>query len=274
MALKSPAITVENKQEELVTTMEQAFGTDELTSALVKPDQIILGKKIGSGGFKEVFRGTYKGQEVAIGVLFTEKFTENDMADLENELNLLKTLRHDNVVKFIGCAPVMDEDAKVDTHKFSQFYVLTEFCKYGDLSNFMQSRQKPGPKKVLGLIYDIAFGIMYLHNRRPEAIIHRDLKSLNILIDKDEKAKISDFGLSKVRKKVRGLMHTVVGTINWQAPEMWIDNPKYSEKVDVYACGLIFWEVLRWGKEYPFNELSDAQIYEQGKFNVVLDSQL
>ena len=58
-------------------------------------------------------------------------------------------------------------------------------------------------------------------------------------------------------------MHTVVGTINWQAPEMWIDSPNYTEKVDVYSCGLIFWEVLMWSNAYPFGELTDAQIYDK-----------
>jgi serine/threonine protein kinase len=77
------------------------------------------------------------------------------------------------------------------------------------------------------------------------------------------------------------MLHSVVGTINWQAPEvndyqnklrwfkfiftkMWCENPHYTEKVDVYACGLIFWEVLMWSDDYPFGKLSDFQIYEKG----------
>jgi serine/threonine protein kinase len=112
-------------------------------------------------------------------------------------------------------------------------------------------------------MYDIAFGCSYLHGRRP-AIIHRDLKSPNILIDSQQRAKISDFGLSKIKKKVRTFqMHTVCGTPNWQAPEMWKENPEYTEKVDVYSCALIFWEILEWSNVYPFPNMNDFQIFNQ-----------
>lgn len=102
---------------------------------------------------------------------------------------------------------------------FSQYYIITEFCQHGDLSDYMISRQRPPFQRQLALMYDIAFGCAYLHARRP-AIIHRDLKSLNILIDASGRAKIGDFGLAKIKKRAKVLMHTVVGTPNWQAPEV------------------------------------------------------
>jgi len=242
------------------------FQSQELHTALVNPLDVVLGKKIGSGGFKDVYKGTYQENEIAVAVVRTDKFSDDDMNDLENEVSLLKTLRHDNIVRFIGIAQVHEdsegEESPLPSPKLHQLYILTEFCKFGDLSDYMNSRQKPSWQRQLNLLYDIAFGCAYLHNRRP-AIIHRDLKSCNILIDKEERAKIADFGLSKVRKKVKARMHTVVGTINWQAPEIWQNNPQYTEKIDVYACGLIFWEVLQWGKTFPYAEMTDYQIYEQ-----------
>jgi serine/threonine protein kinase len=185
-----------------------------------------------------------------------------------------RELRHDNIVRFIGFCRNPDENT---------IHILTEFCPFGDLSDYMKSRAKPGWSRQLAILHEIAFGVSYLHDRMP-AIIHRDLKSLNILVDSSEHAKIADFGLSKTRSKIRAKyaliplvrtysfnayhfrMHTVVGTINWQAPEMWVEQPTYTEKVDVYSCGLIFWEVLMWAKTYPFADLSDAQIYEKGTF--------
>ncbi|KAF1801275.1 kinase-like domain-containing protein [Mucor lusitanicus] len=57
-------------------------------------------------------------------------------------------------------------------------------------------------------------------------------------------------------------MHTHCGTPNWQAPEYWSSNPSYTEKVDIYACGLIFWEILSWGEYgYPFQDLTEHALY-------------
>lgn len=227
---------------------------DEINYADLK-----FGKKVGSGGYKDVFVGSYKGAEVAIGVISALKLTDDDLTDIDKEMSLLQELRHDNIVRFVGISK--DYQPHLD-RPFSNVSVITEFCPYGDLSDYMQSRERPSFQKQLGLMYGIAFGVSYLHARRP-AIIHRDLKSLNILIDADEKAKITDFGLAKVRSKARAMMHSVVGTINWQAPEMWCENATYTEKVDVYSCGLIFWEVLMWSNKYPYIEMKDFQIYER-----------
>ena len=90
----------------------------------------------------------------------------------------------------------------------------------------MKQTDKPSIKVMLELCIGISNGIAYLHNSKP-AIIHRDMKSLNILIDDSRKPKIADFGLSKTRGKVKERMHTVVGTINWQAPEVCTILMKY-----------------------------------------------
>ncbi|RKP25654.1 kinase-like domain-containing protein, partial [Syncephalis pseudoplumigaleata] len=119
-------------------------------------------------------------------------------------------------------------------------------------------------------MHDIAFGVSYLHTRRP-SIIHRDLKSMNILasiISADNRAKINDFGLARIRPRANTIMHTQCGTPNWQAPEFWTPNPSYTEKVDVYACGLIFWEILQWAAEpFPYHDLTEHQLYVQVRDN-------
>jgi serine/threonine protein kinase len=110
-------------------------------------------------------------------------------------------------------------------------------------------------------MYDIALGVSYLHTRRP-SIIHRDLKSMNILISSNQRAKINDFGLARIRPTAKATMHTQCGTPNWQAPEFWCPQPRYTEKVDVYSCGLIFWEILQWANEpFPYYDLTEHQLY-------------
>ena len=111
-------------------------------------------------------------------------------------------------------------------------------------------------------MHDISLGVNYLHTRRP-SIIHRDLKSMNILVSANLRAKINDFGLARIRPRANASMHTQCGTPNWQAPEFWSATPSYTEKVDVYACALIFWEIMTWGEHgYPYQNYSEHQLYE------------
>jgi serine/threonine protein kinase len=101
---------------------------------------------------------------------------------------------------------------------------------------------------------DIARGLEYLHTRKP-SIIHRDCKSSNILITAKGVAKIADFGLAKVKQSTRSMVRSLVGTVNWQAPELWTAHPRYDHKVDVFSCAMVFWEILQWHlpeKQFPW----------------------
>lgn len=111
---------------------------------------------------------------------------------------------------------------------------------------------------------DIARGLEYLHLRKP-SVIHRDCKSSNILITSKGVAKIADFGLAKVKQSTRSMVRSLVGTVNWQAPELWHAHPKYNHKVDVFACGAVYWEMLQWhlpNKKYPWEGMNEHAIYE------------
>jgi len=104
------------------------------------------------------------------------------------------------------------------------------------------------------MMLDIARGLEYLHLRKP-SVIHRDCKSSNILITAKGTAKIADFGLAKVKQSTRSMVRSLVGTVNWQAPELWHAHPKYNHKVDVFSCAMVFWEMLQWhlpNKKFPW----------------------
>ncbi len=110
----------------------------------------------------------------------------------------------------------------------------------------------------------IARGLEYLHLRKP-SVIHRDCKSSNILITSKGVAKITDFGLAKVKESTRSMVRSVVGTVNWQAPELWHPHPKYNHKVDVFSCAMVYWEVLQWynpNKKYPWEGMNEHAIYD------------
>jgi serine/threonine protein kinase len=111
---------------------------------------------------------------------------------------------------------------------------------------------------------DIAKGLEYLHLCNP-SIIHRDCKSSNILITSKGVAKIADFGLAKVKQSTRSMVRSLVGTVNWQAPELWHAHPKYNHKVDVFSCAMVFWETLQWHqstKKFPWEGMNEHAIYE------------
>ncbi|KAG0256483.1 hypothetical protein BG011_004474 [Mortierella polycephala] len=214
-------------------------------------DQLKIGRKLGSGGFKDCYAGTYNGEEVAIGELRVQNFTAVDLKEMKHEIDVLKQLRHESIVRFIGvCTNV------------KHLCIVTELCENGDLYDFMRKVRKPSFGQLIMYMHDIALACAYLHSRRP-SIIHRDLKSMNVLISSDNRAKINDFGLARIRPQANASMHTQCGTPNWQAPEFWTPNPSYTEKVDVYACGLIFWEILSWAElGYPYHNLTEHQLYE------------
>ena len=152
----------------------------------------------------------------------------------------------------------------------SSFMVVSELCSNGDLFDYIRNVQAPpllevvctlGPSHNLcltiskvGVMLDVAHGLEYLHLLKP-TVIHRDCKSSNILITSDGTAKITDFGLAQVKHSQRLTVEKRVGTVNWQAPELWKTPPKYNHKVDVFSCGMVYWEILQWHrqvKQFPW----------------------
>lgn len=223
---------------------------DDETSE-IKYEDLVIGNKLGSGGFKDCYAGKYKGEIVAIGELRVTNFSETDFKEMRHEINVLKQLRHENIVQFLGVCS-----------NSKHLCIVTELCEHGDLFDHMRRVPRPSFSQQIMFMHDISLGVSYLHARRP-SIIHRDLKSMNILISSDLRAKINDFGLARIRPRANASMHTQCGTPNWQAPEFWTSNPSYTEKVDVYACGLIFWEIMTWGEAgYPYQNYSEHQLYE------------
>ncbi|KAH8928853.1 kinase-like protein [Atractiella rhizophila] len=217
----------------------------------ISPDKLTKLEKIGSGGFKDVYKGRYKRYSVAIADI-RGHLTEMDI----KELSLLRDLRHDNIVRFIGVS--IPEDPK-DV----PCMIVTELCSNGDLYDYIRNVNAPSLEKVLSIMLDIARGLEYLHTNTP-SIIHRDLKSSNVLITAKGVGKINDFGLARVKNSTRSMVKSLVGTVNWQAPELWVPHPRYNEKVDVYSAGLVFWEMLQWHfptKKYPFEGSNEHAIY-------------
>ena len=203
---------------------------------------------IGKGSFGSVFRGIfYHGEEVAVKVLLGSADDQTEAAFLE-EIKLLMRLRSPRVVQtFGGCVGSEDYGQK-------QMMIVMKFISGGTLYDKIREQPLIGWSARFTLAVDIAAGMAYLHSQN---IIHRDLKSLNVLVDADGRAILCDFGLARVKKSSRSTATSSgQGTPLWMAPELFGRRARYTEASDVYALAMIMVE-LSTGL-LPFEELLET----------------
>lgn len=200
--------------------------------------------EIGKGASATVYYGrmTATNEEVAIKRLKFKKLTGQKLSTFQRELAILATAEHPAILKFMGAT---------DTHPFS---IVTEWMPNKSLYHELRKGHKMTPTLKTIACFDIARGMQFLHSRE---IIHRDLKSLNVLLDKDLHTRICDFGFSRVQGKEE-VMTKNVGTPHWMAPELLMATGGYDNKVDVYAYGILVWEILT--GNLPYDGLSQPQI--------------
>lgn len=205
--------------------------------------EIAFGDRIGEGTFGLVYKATWRGSPVAVKMLKMQNITEHALQEFRKELQILARLRHPNIVLLMGAS----------TNPPNLTFV-TEFLAGGSLFDVLQAKKLTIDNYLFKrMAREIAQGMNYLHLSN---IIHRDLKSLNILLDHNNTVKICDFGLSKM-KKDSDVMTKKIGTPIWMAPEL-IRGEDYNEKVDVYAYGVILWEMAT-GK-LPYADMDSIQI--------------
>ncbi|XP_022633670.1 probable LRR receptor-like serine/threonine-protein kinase At1g67720 isoform X1 [Vigna radiata var. radiata] len=202
-------------------------------------------KKIGSGGFGVVYYGKLKdGKEIAVKVLTSNSY--QGKREFSNEVILLSRIHHRNLVQLLGYC-----------REEGNSMLIYEFMHNGTLKEHLYAPLTHGRsidwKKRLEIAEDAAKGIEYLHTGCVPAVIHRDLKSSNILLDRQMKAKVSDFGLSKLA--VDGASHVssiVRGTVGYLDPEYYISQ-QLTDKSDIYSFGVILLELIS-GQEAISND--------------------
>ncbi|KAJ1555463.1 hypothetical protein HK096_006186 [Nowakowskiella sp. JEL0078] len=188
---------------------------------------------IGIGGFSSVYKGTWSGNQVAIKIVHP-----NVNVDITNEINILLGLRHPNIVQIYGA----------NIEEKPHFLVL-ELTSNGTLYHYLQSKTITN-NEVQSFIKQVANGMNYLHGLN---ILHGDIKALNILVSDEKVLKISDFGLSRIKSESSGGTTTgnsVKGTLRWLSPER-LEGGRLNKEVDVYAFGMICYEIASNGK-VPF----------------------
>jgi len=221
---------------------QQNRSTDEVDMESITYENIRFIKKIGRGGFSDVFLGSWQGAQVAVKVINDlSGLSPETLKEFNHELEIMKRLRHPNVVQFFG--------GTIDL-KRSKCYLVMEFMSLGSLTNVLADR-KTYPlswQNRMKMMLESATGVQYLHSLHPP-IIHRDIKSLNFLVSADRTIKISDFGTSKITQNNRNTTTAMTGTPLWSAPET-LHGQTNTEKSDIFSLGMVLWEILT--RRLPF----------------------
>ncbi|KAL4565543.1 hypothetical protein LXL04_029642 [Taraxacum kok-saghyz] len=212
----------------------------------IRWEDLIFKEEIGHGSFARVYRGLWNGSDVAVKVYFGNQYSEKALQDYNKEIDIMKRLRHPNVLLFMGSVCSQDKLAMV-----------TELLPRGSLFNVIHnSGHSLDIKRRLKMAADVARGMNYLHHRNPP-IIHRDLKSSNLLVDKKWSVKVGDFGLSKLKHATFLTARSGRGTPQWMAPEVLRNEPS-NEKSDVFSFGIILWELVT--QCIPWSNMNPLQV--------------
>lgn len=209
--------------------------------------ELYIGNKFASGRHSRIYKGVYKDQDVAIKII-SQPEEDGDLAALlekefTSEVALLLRLKHPNIITFIAACK-----------KAPVFCIITEYLGGGSLRKYLHQQEPYSVplNLILKLALDIAHGMRYLH---AQGILHRDLKSENLLLAEDMSVKVADFGISCLESQC-GSAKGFTGTYRWMAPEM-IKEKCHTKKVDVYSFGIIMWELFT--AMTPFDDLTPEQ---------------
>jgi hypothetical protein len=209
----------------------------------IDPHDLQVTDKIGRGSFGVVYKAVWMGVEVAVKKVECDDMSAEDYQNFLYEISMMSNLRHPNVLTFLG-----------GSLEPPNLCFVTEYAQRGSLHQVLKTTQLTWMQR-LNMSLDAAKGLMYLHHQVPP-IVHRDLKSLNLLVDETFKIKVADFGLSKDKNND---INTKMGTLNWVAPEILNDNSQpYTEKADLYSFGLVLWEILT--NKTPYEGKTTLQI--------------
>jgi serine/threonine-protein kinase CTR1 len=194
-----------------------------------------------------VFLAEFKGQEVAVrGIKMTEEGEE-----FKKQMDLL----------FIVRFPLLN-NLIVDAEDGENLYILTEYFPLGSLRSYlmsiMEKKLEIPMNRRITILQQVASTFRYLQEFKPP-ILHRDIKSENVLVSNENRVCLTDFGVSKhLKTNYMNTNETEVGTFSFTAPEMFHENPP-NRSTDVYSFGIMMWEVLS-GGEIPYFGLSKASV--------------
>eukprot|EP01090_Pellita_catalonica_P019597 TRINITY_DN6725_c0_g1_i1.p1 TRINITY_DN6725_c0_g1~~TRINITY_DN6725_c0_g1_i1.p1 ORF type:complete len:298 (+),score=58.96 TRINITY_DN6725_c0_g1_i1:46-939(+) len=234
---------------------------------------LVFGDKLGEGSFGAVYAGSYLKTPIAIKKLF---FTDDDfmLKYIAREMDLLTAVHHPNIVRLMGLS--------IDNGP-NDMYIIMEFIKGGSLRNKLKDTSiKISWSRKVDIALQVARAMTYLHSRN---VIHRDLKSHNLLVADGWKIKVCDFGLARQMQESEGgeevdpmgkIDGTIVGTDFWMSPEVALGNT-YDKSCDLFSFAMVLFEIFTRNKPLkrslkPVNGLILVVVPEVWKKSVPKDT--
>jgi tRNA A-37 threonylcarbamoyl transferase component Bud32 len=213
--------------------------------------------RLGGGSYGTVYKTKWHYTDVAIKQLHVKTLDDDTVEDFKREAEMMVQMTHPNIIRLYGVC--------VDPGHYS---LVMEYMPKGSLYQFLHSRQEISWPIRWSIALDIGKGIYHLHSKN---ILHRDLKSLNVLLDENFRAKLCDFGMSLIRTETsrqtnNSATDEATGTVSWMAPELF-NGQKYTQKADVYSYGMILWEIA--ARKAPYEDFENGRLIklhvEEGK---------
>ncbi|EAR90768.2 tyrosine kinase domain protein (macronuclear) [Tetrahymena thermophila SB210] len=214
----------------------------------IKFSDLEIQNKITEGGYGIIYKAKWREIVVAVKKFKIDYNNQQQIVEFVNECNAMEALRHPNIVLFLGACT-----------EIPNFSIVMEYCQRGSLWSLLQNQSVPltwEDRRKIAL--DIAKGVFFLHSSKPP-IIHRDLKSLNVLVDDNFRCKLTDFGWTRVKPQ-DNYMTNKIGTYQWMAPEV-IKAFYYTEKADVFSYSIILWEIA--SREPPYRGIKGDVVAEK-----------
>jgi mitogen-activated protein kinase kinase kinase 7 len=239
-------------------TLQILLGSEHLAGKRIPYESIIFRKALSKGASGEVWQGEYQGQQIAVKRLLQVKARRADeVEDFAQEIELSASLVHPNIVALIGVA----------WNSLNNLVMALEYFPTGDLQAYLSKNADllSWPRDKIHIAVGVGRALDYLHSRSPP-LIHRDLKSKNILLTSQLEAKLIDFGVSRDRQEYS--MTAGVGTPYWTAPEV-LEGKRYTEQADIYSFGVVLTE-LDTGK-IPYHDALSADKKKPKPFQLLTD---
>eukprot|EP01133_Synstelium_polycarpum_P012204 gene12204-14286_t len=219
--------------DELKETLSALEGISSSVGYVIDNSEVEYTLKLGSGSSGKVYKGIYKGKDVAVKVLRAIT-TQSQLEEFKKEFQIMASIRSPFMVTFYG--------ASLDP----KLCMVMEYCSRDSLYHVMNTKKYDiGWDRFFQFTMQMTLGIQCLHNWTPQ-IVHRDFKSLNLLVNEDWECKVCDFGLSRFNTADNlETLGKIRGTFAYCSPEVANGSGSpYTTKSDIYSIGIVFWELL------------------------------
>ncbi|PNY12577.1 L-type lectin-domain containing receptor kinase IX.1-like protein [Trifolium pratense] len=230
-------------------------------------------QKIGQGGFGGVYKGYLKDIDTNVAIKRISRESKQGIKEYATEVKIISQLRHRNLVQLIGWC-----------HMKKDFLLIYEFMQNGSLDSHLYRGKSllTWPMRY-NIAMDLASALLYLHEEWEQCVIHRDIKSSNIMLDYNFNAKLGDFGMARLVDHEKESQSTTIiaGTMGYIAPEYYTTG-KATKESDIYSFGIVSLELASGRKPIDLNAKEDQvtifdwvrELYRLGRFLEVVDTKL